>query len=118
MVEWIAREFGTTAVRCDALDKTLQDEELKTRLHDAYASQTRWGPGPEQLFRWAVIAATRGESAALKEAKRDGRSDWRDIDRQYKSEIASSVPKSMEELRSALFMGQDDGDVDWDVFHG
>jgi len=116
LVESILREFGSASLRADGLDQTLQDKELLGRLHDAYAGQTRWGPGPEQLFRWAVIASISGVAAGSKEAAREGKADWKDVDRQYKSELSSSIPGDLGEMRRSLVAAEDDGDAEWDAY--
>jgi len=116
LVESVLREFGNASIRADGLDQTLQDKDLLGRLHEAYAAQTRWWPGTEQVFHWAVIASVNGVAAALKEAARDGRADWKDVDRQYKSELSSSVPEDLEEMRRTLWAAQDDGDPEWDAY--
>jgi ppGpp synthetase/RelA/SpoT-type nucleotidyltranferase len=116
VVESILREFGDAKFRADGLDQSLQDKELLGKVSDSYAAQTRWGPGPEQVFRWAVIASINGVGAASREAAREGRQDWKEIDRQFKSELSSSVPKDLDELRRTLRAAEDDGDPEWDAY--
>lgn len=81
LVESIRREFGNASLRADGLDQTLQDKELFGKLQDTYAAHTKWGPGPEQMFRWAVIASINGFAAASREDAREGKVDWKDVDR-------------------------------------
>jgi len=116
LVESILREFGNASLRADGLDQTLQDKGLFGKLQDAYAAHTKWGPGPEQMFRWAVIASINGFAAASREAAREGKVDWKDVDRQYKSELSSSIPGDLEEMRRSLLAAEDDGDAEWDAY--
>jgi hypothetical protein len=51
-----------------------------------------------------------GMSAAVKAASQDGRNDWRDVDRQFKSELSSSVPENVDDLRGMLVNSEHDGD--------
>jgi ppGpp synthetase/RelA/SpoT-type nucleotidyltranferase len=112
----ILREFGNAPVRADGLDQLLQSGDVIDKLQSAYSQETRWGPGPEQLFRWCVLAVTKGVGAASREAAREGKGDWKEIDRQYKSEISSSVPNDLEQMRARLLSAEHDGDAEWDAY--
>lgn len=115
VAESTLREFGATPIRADGLDQILQDKNLIECLESNYGRHTRWAPGPEQVFRWAVHAAINGQTSALSLAAHEGRRDWADVDKQYKSELSSAIPKGMDELRNWLHDAEDDGDPSWDV---
>lgn len=115
VVESTLREFGSTPIRADGLDQVLHDADFLKRLQDAYTQSAPWGAGPEQLFRWAAHAVGDGKPSAVSMATREGRESWAEVDAQYKSELASSIPASMDELGHWFHDARDDGDSAYDV---
>lgn len=102
VVESALQEYADSPIRADALDVLLQDQTFIDRVREAYSSQTKWGPYPESIFRWAVRAAARGKKSAIGLAARDARQDWAEVDAQYKSELSHAVPETWEELKDQL----------------
>lgn len=92
LVQGIMRDFGGYELRTDGLETAFEDQAFMKRLQAAYGERTRWDADPEQLFRWVVHSLTAGAESAVGQARRDGRRDWREVDRIARHEIMSGVP--------------------------
>jgi ppGpp synthetase/RelA/SpoT-type nucleotidyltranferase len=110
LVRSILRDYGSTSLRADGLDTLLNDEGFVNKIEERYLEQTRWKPQKEEIFRWAVKAAAEGTASAVAEARRDGRESWREVDRIYKGEIASSIPDDLADAENALQRHHKDDD--------
>lgn len=119
LVESVLNEFGGLPIRAESVDQSVKDQELRERLRAAYFESVPndpiWEPEAWQLFRWAVHAGAHGEASAISRARRDGREAWQEVDRQYRSEMASSIPANWEELKDHLQFPEKDGDLDYDI---
>jgi putative GTP pyrophosphokinase len=105
LVESAAEQIGERTIRADALDALLQDRDFRGRVTNAYLEHTKWEPWPERIFQWAVQAAVSGSKSAVVLARREGKRDWGEVDRQYKSEISYAVPETWAELKGELEAG-------------
>jgi hypothetical protein len=115
LIQWILREYQRTGARADGLDAALQDGEFQQRLRDAYRTHTRWDADNEQLFRWSVHSVAHGKESAIRMARRDGREEWKEIDRIARNEIMSGYPEHADSLISRLGNPMKDEDVEWDI---
>lgn len=64
---------------------------------------------PEQLFRWVTLSLVLGTDGAIRLAKREGRTDWKEIDAFAEREVLSEVPR-VEDMLAALENAQKDED--------
>lgn len=103
IVEATMNEIKGKKLRADGLLSFLEDESFKERLQSEY-----WKYVPEvdidppTLFRWAIQAAIKGKEAALQRAKKDGKSEWSEIDAYYMREISAELPASWKDLMEEL----------------
>lgn len=102
LVERALRRVGESNVRADALDSILQNKQFVGQACSVYAKQTRWDAYPERIFDWGLESLLHGKRSALALARKDGEQDWDEIDRQYKSELAHSIPETWSDLREEL----------------
>ncbi|MBZ5525569.1 MAG: RelA/SpoT domain-containing protein, partial [Acidobacteriia bacterium] len=119
LVQSTLREMEGTPIRTDGLAAVLDDKNFLSRLETDYreTSQMDIAADPVQLFRWAVDAAIRGRDFALREARRDGHADWREIDSVYRREVLSEVPGDIDSFERHIHDALDDGDLTFDLTH-
>jgi ppGpp synthetase/RelA/SpoT-type nucleotidyltranferase len=115
LIQWVLREYKGTGARADGLDAALRDEELQQQLREEYGIHTKWEADNEQLFRWSVHSVAHGREAATRLARRDGREEWKEIERIARNEIMSGYPKDADSLLSRLGNPMKDDDVEWDI---
>jgi len=89
LIQSMIGEFAGTKIRSDGLEALIKNTTFMKRLKATYHKQFNWDPYPEQLFRWVVYAAVRGTKSALRLARREGKSDWEEVDAVYRREVRS-----------------------------
>jgi hypothetical protein len=105
----ILRETDGNDLRSDGLHAILQDQQFVSRLQSSYHDAAGWDLTPEQVFRWAVIAMTRGKEGAIRTAARDARQEWAEIRSIAQREILPDA-RDFERRLSSLEYGQKDDD--------
>jgi hypothetical protein len=113
-VSSIIGEFGAHDLRTDGLETALQDETFVSRLKEAYAEEADWDADPTQIFYWAVLSLTIGPEGAVRRARSDGRTAWREVASIARREALSSVP-DIDDMLGTLEDYQKDEDPESDL---
>lgn len=89
----------------EPLAEVVRSDDAREAVASAYASETRWRIDREELFEILPVAASSGIDAAVAEARRRGKTEWREIEAQARSEILAELPASFEEFLNELRRG-------------
>ncbi len=114
-IQSILHEFGSFELRCDGVETALMNNALVGRLSSVYEEQTNWEVDPFHIFRWVLFSMAYGIDAALRRARRDGREEWREIERIGRREALASMPGDLQSLISELAHPEKDSDLESDI---
>ena len=115
LVNAISQELEGANIRLDALKTALSDTKLSDRLRSKYEKIFDYEAGPEQIFRWIVLAVIKGPDAAVKLAGSEARSEFEEADTIYRRTVLGDLPPKWQDLVDMLREPSKDDDTSYDI---